>query len=81
MATRAQIAHLAQRIEALAIRHARSEPPPECWIVDGDKAYRRDDPEQVITVAELEARPTGRTQFPTRIVRVIVDPAPDRGAA
>jgi hypothetical protein len=33
-------------------------------------------PEEVITVAEMEVRPTKRTSFPTRIVRVLVDPAP-----
>jgi hypothetical protein len=55
------------------------EPPPERWIVDGDRAYELSNPEQVISVAELEARPTGRTSSPTRIariVRVLVDPAP-----
>jgi hypothetical protein len=46
----------------------------ECWIVDGDRAYQPGNPEQVIAVAELEARPMARTRFPGRIVRVIVDP-------
>jgi hypothetical protein len=74
MASRAQIDKLAQRIEALAARRASGEAPPEAWVVDGDRAYQLHDPGQVITTAELQARPTGRTQFPTRIVRVIVDP-------
>ena len=30
------------------------------WFVDGDKAWLRETPEQVITWAELEARPTAR---------------------
>ena len=75
MASRAQIDRLTQRIEALAARSIPTEPPPEAWVLDGDRAYRRDAPEQVISAAELQARPTGRTQFPTRIVRVIVSPA------
>ena len=74
MASRAQIDKLMQRIEALAKRSSPTEPPPEAWVLDGDRAYQRDNPEQVITAAELQARPTGRTQFPTRIVRVVVDP-------
>lgn len=77
MASRAQIDRLAQRIEELAARFVPAdESPPERWIVDGDRAYELSNPEQVITVAEMEARPTKRTSFPTRIVRVIVDPAP-----
>ena len=74
MATRAQIDRLTQRIEALAARSVPSEPPPEAWVLDGDRAYQRDAPEHVISAAELQARPTGRTQFPTRIVRVVIDP-------
>ena len=74
MATQAQIARLAQRIEALAPSIVVSE-PWEQWIVDGDKAYQRSDPGRGITADELSARP-GR-----RIVHVIVDPSPDRGAA
>ena len=74
MATQAQIARLAQRIEALAPSMVESE-PWERWIVDGDKAYQMSDPHRVISVDELAARP-GR-----RIVRVIVDPAPEGGAA
>jgi hypothetical protein len=73
MATRAQIDRLAQRIEALATRNVPFD-PPEAWVVNGDQAYLRKNPDQVITVAELKARPTGRSQFPTRIVRVVVDP-------
>lgn len=79
MATRAQIDRLAQRIEALAARSAPSEPSPEAWIVNGDRAYRRDDPEHVISAAELQARPTRRTRFPTRIMRVVVDPVRAEG--
>jgi hypothetical protein len=75
MATRAQIERLAQRIDGLAARFVASEPSPECWIVDGDRAYQPGNPTKVITVAELETRLTGRTRFPTRIVRVIIDPA------
>jgi hypothetical protein len=75
MATRAQITRLAQRIDELAARfRPLDEPPPERWVVDGDRAYQLSNPNEVITVAELEARPTKRTSFPTRIVRVIIDP-------
>jgi hypothetical protein len=74
MATQAQIARIAQRIEALVPRIVVPE-PWEQWIVDGDKAYQLIDPNRVITLAELAERP-GR-----RIERVIVDPACDRGAA
>jgi hypothetical protein len=81
MASKAQIDRIAARIEALAGRLTLSEPPPERWIVDGHRAYQLDQPDQIITAAELEALPTGRTQFPTRIVHVIVDPVPDGGAA
>jgi hypothetical protein len=75
MATRAQIDRLTQRIEALAARRMPSETPPEAWVVDGDRAYRQSAPGQIITAAELGARPTDRAEFPTRIVRVIVDSA------
>ena len=74
MATQAQIARLAQRIEALAPRIVVHE-PWEQWIVDGAKAYQLSDPDRAITVDELSARP-GR-----RIVHVIVDPAPEGSAA
>ena len=77
MASRVQIDRLSQRIEALAARFVPAdEPPPERWIVDGDRAHELSNPEEVITVAEMEAGPTKRISFPTRIVRVIVDPAP-----
>jgi hypothetical protein len=77
MASRGQIDRLSQRIEALSARIVPAdEPPPERWIVDGDRAYELSNSEEVITVAEMEARPTKRTSFPTRIVRVIIDPAP-----
>jgi hypothetical protein len=81
MATRQQIDRLSQRIEELAARFATPPPPAELWIVDGDRAYQPGAPEQTITVAELEARPVGRSPFLTRIVRVIVDPAPEGRAA
>ena len=61
VASRAQITRLAQRIEALATRSTppgHPEPPAEHWFVDGDKAWLRETPQQVITWAELEARPT-----------------------
>ena len=75
MASRAQIDRLSQRIEVLAVLVVPiDEPPPERWIVDGDRAYELSNPDQVITVAEMEARPTKRTSVPTRIVREIVDP-------
>ena len=77
MATRQQIDRLSQRIEELASRFVTPPPPPELWIVDGDRAYQRNSPEHVITVAELEARPMGRGPFLSRIVRVIVDPVPE----
>jgi hypothetical protein len=79
MASKAQIDRIAARIEALAGRLNLSEPPPERWIVDGDRAYQRGDPDRVITVAELEARPVGRGPFLSRIVRVIVDPVCSEG--
>jgi hypothetical protein len=74
MASKAQIDRIAARIEALMPRIVVPE-PWEQWIVDGDKAYQLNHPDQVITLAELAARP-GR-----RIERVIVDPAYDGGAA
>jgi hypothetical protein len=75
MASRAQIDRLSLRIEALAVRVVPvDEPPPERWILDGDRAYELSNPNQVITVAEMGARPTKRTSLPTRIVREIVDP-------
>ena len=62
MVSRAQITRLAQRIDALATRSTPPgpEPPAEHWFVDGDKAWLRDTPQQVITWAELEARPMAR---------------------
>jgi hypothetical protein len=72
MATRAQIERLAQRIDSLAVRLVALEPSPECWIVDGDRAYQPGNPAQVIGVAALETRPTGRTRFPSRIVRLSI---------
>ena len=75
MASRAQIDRLSQRIEALAARVVPvDEPPPERWVVDGDRAHELSNPEEIITVAEMEARPTKRTSFPTRIVWVTVHP-------
>jgi hypothetical protein len=76
-----QIARLAQRIDELATRfRPLDEPPPERWVVDGDRAYQVSNPNEIITLAELEARPTKRTSFPTRIERVFVDPASGGGA-
>ena len=63
MASRAQITRLAQRIDALATRSTPPgylEPTAEHWFVEGDKAWLRETPQQVITWAELEARPTAR---------------------
>jgi hypothetical protein len=74
MATRMQIARLAERIDALAARFAPQapEPPPEVWITEGDRAWPMRDPEHVINYAELEALPTARTSFPTRMeVRLV----------
>jgi hypothetical protein len=72
MATRTQIARLAERIDALAARFA---PPPrapaERWIVDGDRAYQLEKPDEVISATDLEARPCAGL----RIVRVVVHPA------
>jgi len=76
MATRQQIDRLSQRIEGLAARFVTPPSPPELWIVDGDRAYQPSAPDQVITAAELEARPIGQSPYLTRIVRVIVDPVP-----
>ena len=58
----------AQRIEALVPRVVVPEPLWERWIVDGDRAYQLDEPDRVITAADLAARQANR------IVRVIVDP-------
>ena len=64
MATRQQIARLAERIEQLASRHAPPEGPFEHWAVEGNKAYQYSNPNRVITYAEmraeLKARPTTR---------------------
>jgi len=76
VASRPQLTRLAQRIEELAARVVPADgPPPEWWVVDGDRAYELSNPEDVMTVAEMEARPTKRTSFPTRIVYVSVYPA------
>ena len=60
MATRSQIGRLAQRIDAIATRMAPPPPPMamEWWIVERDRAWERDNPEVVISAAELAARPT-----------------------
>ncbi len=60
MATKAQIDRLAQRIEALGGQTSTCFAPSEIWIVEGGKAWQRDDPERVITYAELQARPAAR---------------------
>jgi hypothetical protein len=63
MATKAQIDRLAQRIEALSgLTSTCFERQAETWIVEGDKAWPRDDPERVITYAELQARPAARIE-------------------
>jgi hypothetical protein len=67
MASKAHIDRLAQRIEVLATRFVPPESSPELWIVEADTAYQPSNPEHVITYAELEALPTGRTSYPTRI--------------
>jgi hypothetical protein len=84
MASRAQLARLQQRIDALATRFAPAgelEPPPEHWLVEGDKAWAYGRPEDVISFAELESRPTGRTSYPTRIVSRFVHADSGRPAA
>ena len=64
MATRQQIARLAERIEQLASCHAPPEGPFEHWAAEGNKAYQYSNPNRVITYAEmraeLKARPTTR---------------------
>ena len=64
MATRQQIARLAERIEQLASRHVPPEGPFEHWAVEGNEAYEYSNPDRVITYAEmraeLKARPTTR---------------------
>jgi hypothetical protein len=75
MVTRAQIDKLAAAVEKIAERLAPPEPPLEAWVVDGDRCYQIGKPDVVLTRAELDARPTGRTQFPDRITRTIVHPA------
>jgi hypothetical protein len=59
VASRAQIARLEQRIDELVARSAPSGPPTlgEHWFVEGDKAWMQENPQHVITWAELEARP------------------------
>lgn len=73
MVTRLQLDRLSSRIEALEGRFAPPQPPPEVWIVDCDRAWPRGASEDdAIPFAELEARPTNRTVFPTRItVRLV----------
>jgi len=63
VASRAQITRLAQRIDELTTRFAapgNPKSPVEHWLVEGDKAWLRETPQQVITWAELEARSTAR---------------------
>ena len=69
MASRQQIDRLSQRIEAFAAHVAPvDDPRPELWLVECDRAYQPSNPEEVITIAELEARPPTRTAFPGRII-------------
>ena len=65
MATRSQIGRLAQRIDALATSVAPPPPPMtfEHWVVERGQAYERDNPEVVISAAELAARPTAGTRI------------------
>ena len=74
MATRSQVHRLAQRIDELATRFVPSdEPVPiEHWVVEGDRAWRLGIPEEVISVAELRARPPKRASYPTQIIQRIV---------
>ena len=64
MATRQQIARLAERIEQLATRHVPSGGPIEHWGVEGNKAYQYERSRERHHVrgmrAELKARPTIR---------------------
>lgn len=62
MATRMQIARLAERIDALAARFAPPEPPFERWVVEAGRAYQLENPEEVITYAELAVRPGRRIE-------------------
>ena len=62
MVTRAQIDRLAQRIEALGGLTSTCFERRERWIVEGGKAWQPDDPERVITYAELQARPAARIE-------------------
>jgi hypothetical protein len=57
MANKAQLDRIAARIEALAGRLNLSEPPPERWIVDGDRAYQRGDPDRVSDSSVLASNP------------------------
>ena len=71
MATRAQIERLALRIEKVARCAALQVLPPEFWVVKGDKAWLCDDPERVISsaeLAELEARQPTRMRIVSRYV-------------
>ena len=52
MATRQQIARLAERVEQLASRHVPPEGPFEHWAVEGNEAYEFSNPDRVITFAE-----------------------------
>ena len=82
MVTAAQIERLEKRIDAIVERYVPPEPPPEAWICDGDRCWPTGgSPEQAISFAELEARPTGRTQFPTRILHIAVHPDGKGGKA
>jgi hypothetical protein len=64
------ITRLAQRIEDLAGRSTPPGPeqPGKHWFVDGDKAWLRENPQDVITFAELEARPTAGMRIVSRFV-------------
>lgn len=71
MASRAQLNRLAERIDALATHLAapdHNKLPAEWWHVEGDRAWQSENPQQVITFAELEARPTARMRIVSRYV-------------
>jgi hypothetical protein len=69
MVTRSQIGRLAQRIDALATRVGPPTPMVvERWIVERAKAWRLENPEAVISAAELAARRTAGARILSHIV-------------
>jgi hypothetical protein len=71
MVSPTRLARLAERIEAVGARVTAPRGPTERWIVDGDRAWQLDQPDEVIAAADLEARPLIGW---LRVVRVIVHP-------